>query len=45
MLEVLRVSQDEASILLPYSLAKLEHPELKFSMLVVSLQGNHVCMC
>lgn len=32
MLEHPRISQDEASILLPYRLAELEHPELKFSI-------------
>jgi len=37
MSELPRVSQYEARILLLYSLAKLEHLELKFSMLVVSL--------
>lgn len=45
MLELPRVSQDEASILFPYSLAKLEHSKLKFYLLVVGLQGNQVCMC
>lgn len=45
MLELPRVSQEEANILLPYSLAKLEQLELKFCTLVVSLQGNCVCVC
>lgn len=45
MLELPRVSQDEASVLFPYSLAKLEHSELQFYLFVVGLQGNQVCVC
>lgn len=44
MLELPRVSQDEASILLLIAWPN-EHSKLKFYLLVVGLQGNQVCMC